>query len=148
MIKEAIDQTAADVAARISNLKELLRSADYTERAGLREEISALENYTYPEAVERETKAARDQRAATVARINADVAALEVERQPHAARRMALTVEIDQLIRHIPARDSAKARQLADVLRDIANAWDAEGAIVRKTDELTHQRDTLNKAQK
>lgn len=144
-VSDKINQTAADIAAQIHSLKDKLKTADFGKRAGLREEISVLEHSVFPEAVEREKQVEAQARADELARIELQLVELEQERQPHAARRMALTVEIDRLIGHISARDAAKARQLADVLRDVAVEWEGEAAIVHKTMQLASRREELNK---
>jgi hypothetical protein len=136
-------ESAAEIAARISNLKDLVRNADYTERAGLREEISQLENRDYPAAVEREGRAAKEQRAAELARIESELAKAGIDQQPIGHKRNQLQAEIDTLIRWLPARDAVKARQLAKSLTEIAGVWDQEQKLNQRVAELSRRRDEL-----
>ena len=138
-------ESAAEIAERIANLKDLLRNADYAERAGLREEISQLETHEYPAAQDRDAKAAAGQRAAELQSVDDALATLGTELQPVGARRLALNAEIDYLLKFLPARDGAKALALADALKEIADVWKKESALNGRVAELLSRRDELQK---
>lgn len=143
--KDKTQPTAAEVAAQIANLKDLLRSAEYTERAGLREEISQLENFDYPAAVERDAAAAANQREADIVRIDAELTKLGTEQRPIVERRQHLHNEIDSLIPYIQRRDAGKVGALVDALKEVMEVWKREAANVAQVKTLSDQREEIAK---